>query len=353
MQYTTLGKTDVKISRICLGTMTWGEQNSETDAHMQMDYALERGVNFWDTAEMYAVPPSERTFGKTEEYIGSWFKKSGKRDKVVLATKVAGPGIPWIRGGKNKIDGGNIRAAIEGSLRRLQTEYVDLYQLHWPNRPFPHFQNARAGKIDFTTTTTQKEEDNFLDVLHTLDNLVGQGKIRHIGLSDDSAWGISKYIALSEKHGLPRVASIQNEFSLLCRRDDPYVAETCVREGLSYLPWSPLATGMISGKYAGGKTPEGTRWHIEKTVGQSGSWRGNPISHAAVQAYCEVAEKHGLDVCQMALKFCDMQNFVASTIIGATTMEQLKNNIDAFDITLSNDVLKDIDGVYRQYPIPF
>ncbi len=349
MQYTKLGSSGIDVSRVCLGTMTWGNQNNEAQGHEQMDYAVECGINFFDTAEMYAVPPSKETYGKTEEIIGTWFKKTGKRKDIVLATKIAGPGNSYIRDGKNKIDGANIRLAIEESLKRLQTDYIDLYQLHWPNRPFPHFGLNNAGEIDFTQTNTNAQIDNFMDVLRALDEAVKAGKIRSVGLSDDSAWGIMKYIQLADANNFPRMTSIQNEFGILKRSDDPYVVEVCVREKVAYLPWSPLAGGMVSGKYLNGARPAKSRWAVDPRP----TFRDTPDANSAVAAYIDVAKKHGLDVCQMALKFCDMQSFVTSTIIGATTMEQLKTDIEAFDITLSADVMKDIDTVYRQYPIPF
>lgn len=355
MKYSKLGTSDLNVSRCCLGTMTWGKQNTEAEAHEQMDYALEHGVNFWDTAELYAVPPEAETQGKTEEYMGAWFAKAGRREDVILATKIAGPvikngpGAPWIRDGED-ISGEAIKRALEGSLKRLQTDYVDLYQLHWPNRPNTHFSNSAAGRLKFTDVDTQKEIDTFMDVLQTVDALIKQGKIRHFGLSDDSAWGIMKYLELSTAHNLPRVVSIQNEFSLLKRFDDPYVTETCVREDVAYLPWSPLAGGCISGKYLNGARPEGTRWAIS---GGRYDHRSNQAAENAIKSYIDIANKHGLDVCQMALAFCDQQSFVTSTIIGATTMEQLKSDIDAFDITLSEDVMAEIDQVYRQYPMPF
>jgi aryl-alcohol dehydrogenase-like predicted oxidoreductase len=353
MKYSNLGRTGLSVSRVCLGTMTWGEQNSEADGHEQMDYAVDQAVNFFDTAEMYAVPTSAPTYGRTEEIIGTWFKKTGKRKDIILATKVAGPGNAWVRGGSD-LTGKSVHEAIEGSLRRLQTDYIDLYQLHWPNRKHPHFGKSHAGSVDFAADDTQAIEDNLLDILKALGDVVKAGKVRHIGLSDDTAWGIMKYNALTEKHDLPRMQSIQNEFSLLCRSDDPYVAETCVREDVSYLPWSPLAAGMISGKYRNGARPAGTRWAVSKVLNDKFvSFRDTPAANSAVDGYHQVAARHGLDVCQMALKFVDMQNFVTSTIIGATTMDQLKSNIAAFDISLSADVMKDIDAVYREFPIPY
>jgi aryl-alcohol dehydrogenase-like predicted oxidoreductase len=351
MQFSKLGRTGLDVSRVCLGTMTWGRQNSEQEAHEQMDYAVTQGVNFFDTAEIYAVPPLPETYGKTEEYIGTWFAKTGKRDEIILASKIGGIGVPWIRDGEG-ITGDAIMPAVEDSLKRLQTDYIDLYQLHWPNRPFPHFARNHAGILDFSKENAAEIEDNLHDILRGLDEAVKAGKIRHAGLSDDTAYGIMKYLQLAEKHDLPRMQSIQNEFSLLNRSDDPYVAEVCALEDVSYLPWSPLATGMLSGKYLDGKRPEGARWNYELEDGRDLS-RDTDSANDAVRQYIQVAEKHGLDVCQMALKFIDVQPFVTSTIIGATSMDQLKTDIAAFDIELSQDVLDDIDSVYRQHPIPF
>jgi aryl-alcohol dehydrogenase-like predicted oxidoreductase len=349
MQYSKLGSSGIDVSRVCLGTMTWGKQNSEAEGFEQMDYAVAQGINFFDTAEMYAVPPTAETYGKTETIICNWFKNRGKRDDIILATKIAGPGQPWVRDGKAKIDGKNITAAIDASLQRLQTDYIDLYQLHWPNRPFPHFGKNHAGMIDFTAANTKREAENFLDVLQALDVAVKAGKIRHAGLSNDTPWGIMKYLQIAQEHGLPRMTSIQVEYNLLARTDDPYMAEVCAMEGVAYLPWSPLAQGMISGKYLNGARPEGARW----TIDHRAPWRDTEQANAAVKAYMDVAEKHGLDICQMALKFCDKQSFVTSTIIGATNMDQLKTDIAAFDLDLPAEVMKDIDKVYRQYPIPF
>ena len=351
MKFSTLGRTDIKVSRVCLGTMTWGRQNDEADGHAQMDYAVEQGVNFFDTAEIYAIPPLPETYGKTEEIVGTWFEKTGKREDIILASKIGGIGVGWIRDG-SPITGDAIENAVNGSLKRLKTDYIDLYQLHWPNRPFPHFARNHAGILDFAQMDTAKIEDNLHDILQGLDKAVKAGKIRYAGLSDDTAYGIMKYLQLSDKFDLPRMQSIQNEFSLLNRSDDPYVAEVCALEDVSYLPWSPLATGMLSGKYANGAMPEGARWNYELEDGRELSRRTDAANNA-VDGYIDVAKKYGLDVCQMALKFVDKQNFVTSTIIGATSMEQLKSNISAFDIELSDDVMADIDAVYRQYPIPY
>lgn len=353
MEYSKLGRTGLDVSRVCLGTMTWGEQNTEAEGHEQMDYALECGVNFWDTAELYAVPPRAETYGKTEEIIGTWFEKTKKRQDVILATKVSGIGRPYIREG-SALTGDSIREAVEGSLKRLKTDYIDLYQLHWPNRPFPHFGNNHAGLIDFTSNKTSSIEDNLMDIHEAMNEVVQSGKVRHFGLSDDTAWGIMKYNEQAKEHNFPPVESIQNEFSLLDRSDDPYMAEVCVREDVSYLPWSPLAMGILSGKYLKQPWDKNWRYQVAKDINSDpGAYRFSENSEAAVKAYMAVAEKHGLDVCQMALKFVDKQNFVTSTIIGATNMDQLKSNIDAFDIELSDEVMADIDAVYRQYPIPY
>lgn len=351
MKYSKLGRTGLEVSRVCLGTMTWGQQNTETQAHEQMDYATAHGINFFDTAELYAVPTSSATQGKTEEIIGTWFGKTGRRKDIILATKVSGPGIPWIRNG-TALTGHSVREAIEGSLRRLQTDYVDLYQLHWPNRPCPHFGNNHAGKVNFTSPPTPEVEDNLLDILTAIGDVVKAGKVRFVGLSDDTAWGIMKYLQKADEKHLPRVQSIQNEFSLLNRSDDPYVAEVCAREDVSYLPWSPLACGLLSGKYKNGARPVGSRWDVEKQLRDGfTSFRDVPAAHAAVEAYHNVAVKHGLNPTQMALKFVDSQDFVTSTIIGATSMEQLKSNIAAFDLPLGPEVIRDIETVYRQFPI--
>ena len=347
MQYRKLGRTGLDVSLICLGTMTWGRQNTEADGHEQMDYALDQGVNFWDTAEMYAVPPTPDTYGKTEEIIGTWFAKNPeKRSDVILASKIAGPGLGWVRGGNYTIDRANILEAVEASLKRLQTDYIDLYQLHWPNRGSYHFGQHWRYNPSFNTVA---EEENFIEVLETLDGLVQEGKLRHIGLSDESAWGTMKYLELSRVHNLPRMQSIQNEYSLMCRLFEQDLQEIAIAEDCGLLAWSPLATGMISGKYLDGARPEGTRWTLE----HRGIARDTKQANEAVKAYIAVAEKHGLDVCQMALAFVNRQPFVTANIIGATSMDQLKSNIASIDLELSQDVLDDIEGVYKDYPVPY
>ena len=345
MQYRKLGRTDIDVSLICLGTMTWGRQNTESEGHEQMDFALDQGVNFFDTAEMYAVPPTADTYGKTEEIIGTWFAKNGNRDKVILATKVAGPGLPWIRDPDHIIDRANITAAVETSLQRLQTDYIDVYQLHWPNRGSNHFGQHWSFNPQFHLSEVQ---DNFLEVLETLGELVKAGKIRHGGLSNETSWGTMKWLRLAEEKSLPRMVSIQNEYSLLCRHFDGDLQEVAMTEQCGLLAWSPLATGMISGKYLKGKRPAGSRWTLLNRPP-----RDTKNAQDAVAAYINVAKKHGLDVCQMALAFVNSRPFVTSNIIGATTMEQLKDNIASVDITLSDECLQDIETVRRQYPVPY
>lgn len=346
MDYRPLGRTGLKVSLICLGTMTWGRQNTEAEGHAQMDYALGRGVNFFDTAEMYAVPPNAETYGKTEAIIGTWFKKTGNRSKVILATKVAGPGLPWVRGGKAVIDRKNIKEAVESSLKRLQTDYIDLYQLHWTNRGSYAFNQLWSYAPRFKP---EEVRENFVEVLETLGELVKEGKIRHAGLSNETAWGTMSWLRLSEERGLPRMASIQNEYSLLYRLFEPDMHEIAMAEDIGLLAWSPLATGMLSGKYLNGKRPKGSRW----TLLSNGSARDTLQANDAVKAYMAVAKKHRLDVCQMALAFVNSRPFVTSNIIGATTMQQLKTNIDSVDLVLSPEVLADIDEVRRDFPIPY
>jgi aryl-alcohol dehydrogenase-like predicted oxidoreductase len=346
MEYRKLGRTDLEVSAIGLGTMTWGLQNTQAEGFEQMDYALERGINFFDTAEMYAIPPSEKTFGTTETIIGNWFASRSNRDKVILASKITGPGLDWIRGGNNIIDRKNILQAVEGSLQRLQTDYIDLYQLHWPNRGSYHF-----GKVwDFAPKFDARAEvDNFLEVLQTLEELIQQGKIRHIGLSNETAWGMTKWLQLAEQNGLPRMVSIQNEYSLLCRHFEPDLGEIAIHEDCGLLAWSPLCRGMLSGKYLDGARPEGARITIETRP----EHRVLPKTDEAIKKYIELAKKYELNVTQMALAFVTGQDFVTSTLIGATNMEQLKSNIDSISLTLSEDVYKEIDSVRREYPVLF
>lgn len=346
MQYRTLGPTDLNISVIGLGTMTWGLQNSQEEGFKQMDYALDHGVNFFDTAEMYAVPPSKETYGSTETIIGNWFASRRTRDRVILATKIAGPGPRWIRNGQNRIDRKNIELAVEGSLQRLQTDCIDLYQLHWPNRGSYHFGQVWHFEPDFDT---EAEEENFLEVLQVLNEQIEAGRIRHVGLSNETAWGLAKWLQLAERHQLPRMASIQNEYSLLCRHFEPDLSEFSLQENLGLLAWSPLCRGMLSGKYLGGARPPGARLTIETRR----EHRIHPNTDAAIERYIDLARSQNLDPCQMALAFIRSRPFLASTLIGATNMEQLKSNIGSIEIRLSPEVLDGIEAVRRQFPAPF
>jgi aryl-alcohol dehydrogenase-like predicted oxidoreductase len=346
MDYRPLGRTDLKVSAICLGTMTWGLQNTQDEAFEQMNYALEQGVNFWDTAELYAVPPSGETYGKTEIMIGNWFKETGRRKDVILASKVAGPGRPWIREGKARLDRANIIEAIEGSLQRLQTDYIDLYQLHWPNRPHYNFGNVHPN---LQGVSAAEQEENFLEVLDTLDLLVKEGKILHAGLSNETAWGTMKYLQLAEKHNLPRMVSIQNEYSVLCRIFEDDLSEVALMEDVGLLAYTPLVAGAISGKYLDGKNPKGAR----RDFLDGPSHRDTDAANAAIRDYIALAEKHGLDVNQMALAFAYSRPFMTSVIIGATSMAQLKTNIAAADLKLSSEVLEAIDALDEKYPRVF
>ena len=346
MQYRQLGRTNIKVSAAGLGTMTWGLQNTQQEGFEQMDYALEHGINFFDTAEMYAIPPSADTYGKTESIIGNWFHKRQNRDRVILASKIAGPGLDWIRGGKSIIDKNNLIAAVEASLKRLQTDYIDLYQLHWPNRGSYHF-----GKLwDFAPNfDAEAEQANFIEVLQTLQHLIDQGKIRHIGLSNETAWGMMKWLQISESHDLPRMVSIQNEYSLLCRNFEPDLSEIALHEDCGLLAWSPLTRGMISGKYLNGSRPEGARLTIETRP----EHRTNEQTDTAISAYMGLAKKHEWDVCQMALAFINSRPFVTSTLIGSTTIVQLKSNIEAFELNLSDEMQQQIAEIRRQFAMPF
>jgi len=345
MEYNKLGRSDIEVSRICLGSMTWGEQNSETEGHSQMDAAFERGVNFIDVAEMYPVTPRAETYGATEKIIGTWMAARGNRDKVVLATKVIGPGdmFTYIRGGNLKHTAEGINAALDESLKRLQTDYLDLYQVHWPDRNTNFFGQRGynpANERDFTPPD---------EVLTTLDKLVSAGKIRTIGLSNESPWGVMKYLALSEALGKARVVSVQNPYSLLNRLYEVGLAEVSMREDVGLLAYSPLGCGCLSGKYLGGKKPEGAR--ITLWPDRYKRYTG-PNSIKATADYVDLAAKAGLDPSQMALAYLLTKPFLASVIIGATTMEQLETNLGAADVTLSEDVLNGIEAIHKAYPDP-
>ncbi|MCG7531817.1 aldo/keto reductase [Psychrobium sp. MM17-31] len=350
MKYSPLGDSGLSVSRVCLGSMTWGLQNNQSDADQQIDYALSKGVNFIDTAEMYAVPPSADTYGKTEAIIGDWLSRNkDKREDIVLATKIAGPGFSYIRDNA-PITGDNVIKAVDGSLQRLQTDYIDLYQLHWPNRSTPHFGNHWPNGMSQLREASKQHIENKLDILEGLAKCVAAGKIRHCGLSDDTPWGISQYLRLSEQHNLPKMVSIQNEFSLLHAKDWPYLIEQCANENIAYLPWSPLATGALAGKYLNGARPQGSRWTL---IQRNGLFRDTPQSQQAVAAYVDVAESHGISPVKLALGWCDQVDGVTSSIIGATSMAQLREDIDAFAEPLPAEVLSDISEVFKRYPAPF
>ncbi len=350
MEFSVLGSSAIDVSRICLGSMTWGLQNNQADANEQIEYALAQGINFIDTAEMYAVPPSAETYGKTETIIGNWLAANPTRRKeIVLATKIAGIGLSWVRDG-GPITGEAVVQAVDASLQRLQTDYIDLFQLHWPNRTSPHFGKHWPNQFKFSDANGADHSAQMLDILHGLKRCVDAGKIRFCGLSDDTPWGINTYLKLSEQHDLPRMVSIQNEFSLLHSKDWPYLIENCIQENIAYLPWSPLAGGLLSAKYCNGARPAGSRWTLPQ---RNGLLRDTPSAHQAVAAYAEIAKTHGFTPAQLALAWCDQVDGVTSTIIGATNMAQLKENIEAFSKPLNPQLISDIDKILKTYPVPF
>ena len=346
MQTLTLGKTGLTVSELCLGTMTWGTQNTEAEGHAQADLAIDHGVTFWDTAEMYPVNPVRaETVGRTEEIIGTWLASRGGRDRLVIATKVAGKG-QIIRPGQ-PITGATMRAAVDASLKRLQTDYIDLYQLHWPNRGSYHFR--QMWRYAPTGTDKAVETAQMTDILTTAQALVAEGKIRAIGLSNESVWGAARWLHLADSLGLPRMATVQNEYSLLCRQFDTDWAELSLIEDMPLLAFSPLATGLLSGKYAGDVIPDGSRRSLNPDL----SGRVTPQVFPAVAAYLGVAARHGLDPCQMAIAFCRSRPFRTIPIIGATTLGQLRTNIGAAGLVLAPDVLADIAETHRSYPAPY
>lgn len=347
MQFHALGDSGILVPEICLGTMTFGEQNTQDQAFEQLNYALERGVNFWDTAEMYPVPPKPETQGATEQIIGNWFKAHGGRDKVILATKIAGPsqGGSHIRDGDTRFVASEIESALDGSLKRLQTDYVDLYQLHWPQRPTNCF-----GKLGYSNADAHdsKQLTHLEDTLIALHKEVEKGRIRHIGLSNETPWGTMKFLHLAEKLGLSKVVSVQNPYSLLNRSYEIGLAEIAKFEGVGLLAYSPLAFGYLTGKYRHGARPEQGRI----TRFSRFSRYSNPESEWATEAYAQLAEQHGLTLTQLALAFIKQQFFVTSTIIGATSVDQLKENIEAFEIDLSDEILQGIEAIHRKQPNP-
>ena len=344
MDYRELGRTGLKVSSLCLGTMTFGEQNSEADGHAQMDYARERGINMFDAAEIYPVPPKPETQGRTEAIIGTWLAARGRRDKVMIATKVAGRGkMTWLRqdGAKTRHSEAQINEAVEASLRRLRTDYIDLYQLHWPDRPMRIFEGHDYLHLSGDTHPID-------EILGVLAKLVASGKVRCIGLSNETPWGVMSFLKASEQHGLPRLASIQNAYNLVNRSFETGLSEIFYREQVSLLAYSPLGQGYLSGKYEGGALPPGSRKTLFNRLGRYETANGP----RAISSYIELARRHGLDPAQMAIAFAVSRPFVTSTIIGATTMEQLKSDIAAAELTLADNVLEDIEQIHLDYPNP-
>lgn len=343
MKYTTLPNTDIKVSKICLGTMTFGQQNTEADGHAQMDYALDHGVNFFDTAEMYSVPARQETYGSTEKIIGTWFKKTGKREEIVLASKIAGPNpnFTYMRE-KNDFSPASIKFALDQSLQRLQTDYIDLYQLHWPERK-ANFFGQRGFKVQ-----DDAWEDNIHSVLETLDGFIKEGKINHIGLSNETSWGIMRFLEESKNFNLPRIKTVQNPYSLLNRQFEVGSAEVCIRENVGLFAYSPMAFGVLSGKFLTGESHPNARIKLFPQFSRYNSAQCTE----ATRLYQEVANKNGLSLTELALAFIEQQPFVTSTIIGATTVEQLKENIDTIKVSLSEEILKEIDAVHAVIPDP-
>ena len=344
MEFRKLGNTDIDVSLICLGTMTWGEQNSEKEAHEQLDYALDSGINFIDTAELYPVPPKKETQGLTDQYIGNWIGLRKNRDKFILASKVTGrSGMDWFRGSETRLDRDNILQSVEASLKRLKTDYIDLLQLHWPDRKSNFF-----GNLDYK----HSEEDDFIPLelqLEALAELAKSGKVRYIGLSNETPWGVAKFLELSKTNNLPRIMSVQNPYSLLNRSFEIGLSEIAIRENCGLLAYSPLAFGVLSGKYLGGKKPKGARLTL---FGDQFTRYTKERSIQATEEYERIAKKYNLDFAQMSLAFINRQPFLTSNIIGATTMEQLKSNIGSLGISLSEDIISDIETVHSSNPNP-
>jgi len=343
MKYKKLGTTNINVSLICLGTMTWGTQNSQSDAFEQMDYALEKGVNFFDTAELYSVPPNAESYGKTEKMIGNWFAEKKNRNKIILATKIAGPRCSWIREGKNCYNESDLEKAIDGSLKRLKTDYIDLYQLHWPERSVNNF-----GQIGYVHKDKEGKWHDFETILLALAKFIKKGKIKYVGVSNESPYGLSKYLGLSENKNLPRMMSIQNPYNLTNRTYEVALSEISIRDKCGLLAYYPLATGYLSGKFRNNKMPKNSRHALFK------GWErfGNPIALKAYEKYFKLAEESGLTATQLAQAFVNSRPFVTSNIIGATTMDQLKENIESVNIELSQEIMDQIDMIHNNIPNP-
>ncbi len=343
MKFKKLGNTNLDVSLICLGTMTWGTQNSEKDAFEQMDYAVNKGVNFFDTAELYSVPPTADSYGKTEVMIGNWFEKRKNRKEIILASKVAGPGCDWIRGGGNNYSEKKIGEAIEGSLKRLKTDYIDLYQLHWPERSTNCF-----GKREFVYRENEREWNNFKEILESLEKFIKSGKIRYIGMSNETPYGLTKYLELSKNNNLPRMMSVQNPYSLVNRTYEIGMSEISIREKCGLLVYYPLAAGALSGKYRNGKMPKNARMTLFK------GWERmiNPLAMKAYEDYYKLAQENNITMVQLAQAFVNSRPFVTSNIIGATTIEQLRENIESINIELTPEMLDKINIIHNNNPNP-
>ena len=344
MNYKKLGNTDLKVSTICLGTMTWGEQNTQDEAFDQMDYSLDRGVNFWDTAELYAVPPKAETFGHTEIIIGNWIQKRRKRDKIILATKVAGPARNYLRRGKNSFTGKNLEIALNDSLKRLKTDYIDLYQLHWPERNTNYF-----GDLDYEHDEKEKKWNAFENILKILKKIIDQGKIRYVGISNETPWGFTKFLEISNEKKLPRIVSVQNPYNLVNRSYEIGMSEISIREKAGLLAYSPLAAGYLSGKYRNNKIPKNSRMDL---FYENYPRYHNQRTYDAVEKYFKIAKKYKISLTQLSQAFVNSRDFVTSNIIGATTMEQLKENIDSINISLDEHILNEINSVHESIPNP-
>ena len=343
MKFRKLGTTDIDVSLICLGTMTWGTQNTEKDAFEQMDYAVSQGINFFDTAEIYSVPPTSDSYGKTEVMIGNWFEKRKNRDKIILASKVAGPGCDWIRGGGNNFDEKKIGEAIDGSLRRLKTDYIDLYQLHWPERSTNFF-----GRRDYLFNNKEGNWNSFESILEALEKFIKSGKIRHIGMSNETPYGLSRYLEISKNKGAPRMMSVQNPYNLVNRTYEIGMSEISIREKCGLLVYYPLAAGGLSGKYRNGKMPKDSRMALFK------GWERhlNPLAMQAYDKYFELAKDFNLTMVQLAQSFVNSRPFVTSNIIGATTMEQLKENVESINIEFTDEMMDKVNEIHNNNPNP-
>jgi aryl-alcohol dehydrogenase-like predicted oxidoreductase len=345
MEYRRLGRTDLNVSLICLGTMTWGQQNTEADGHAQMDYALEQGINFFDTAELYSIPPRPETQGSTERIIGSWFKARGSRDKVILASKVIGRSdSTWYRddGSKGELSRAQIEEAVNKSLKRLQTDYIDLYQIHWPDRPMPWGSNPTIFRHQ------EGQSHPIAETVEIMTDLVKAGKIRHFGLSNESAWGTMTFLKHADAKGQARVQSVQNAYNLLNRTYEVALAEVTMHENVSLLAYSPLAQGYLTGKYLDGARPPGAR----TTLFSRGQRYENPTAEAAIRKYIALAKEFGLDPAQMALAFVSSRPFLTSNIIGATSMEQLKTDIASIDVTITPELEERINAIHVEHCNP-